>query len=122
MSSEIALSTSPAFGSQEAIVPASSGERRRSLHKPFPRIRRIAVWDRPGFPPDDAFHPVQCKHLSTGGISFVYPNPPCFARCVIELIKGQQFIRAAIVQITPMAHEQLCLVDCRFEGRILNRG
>jgi hypothetical protein len=105
------------------IRPVSTDERRGRLRQNYPTVQMIAPYINGALPERDAFRPVQCQDLSTGGFSFYLSEPPQYDRLVVALSNPSQtiFLTAAIVHYSPVAEsdEPLYLCGCRFLGRIV---
>lgn len=106
----------------EAQLDQWSSDRRASARHRFPRVQSIAPYVNGQLPSPNMFYAVQCRDLTSGGLSFWLPNPPEFSTLVVAL-GGEENVKhltAEVVHTTKIERDgkSMYLVGCRFLGRV----
>jgi hypothetical protein len=94
-----------------------SSERREGPRHPYECKQLLAPYDGVALPNQKDFFWVECKNLSSRGMSFLLPGPPEFKNVVVAL-GGAPFIflLARIVYFGVEGRHYVC--GCRFHKRI----
>jgi diguanylate cyclase (GGDEF)-like protein len=98
------------------------GDRRMQPRHSFARVQRIAPYVAGRAPAAEDFHDVQCRDLSSSGISFWMRSPPEFSSLVLALAGGDavKYLVAEVMRTVPVRHgdKTVYIVGCRFTGRL----
>ncbi|MCR4415311.1 MAG: PilZ domain-containing protein [Thermoguttaceae bacterium] len=92
-------------------------DRRTSPREAYPVVQSIAPYDGKHMPRPEAFCPIRCCDLSTGGFSFLLPKPPEFRRLVVALgtPSGILYLDAEVAHCSPYPRPTGdFVVGCRF--------
>ena len=94
-----------------------NGERRDGPRHPYKCTQLVAPYNGGAMPRQQEFSWVECKNLSSRGLSFFWPEPPPFKRIVVAL-GGVPFIFmvSRIVHFAEEGDHFIC--GCQFERRI----
>jgi hypothetical protein len=128
MPANLAPNSESIDGRDEVVKPAAqtsetgdNDDRRRAKRFAYPVVQLMAQYDRNGLPARDQFRQVQCRDVSSSGISFLWPRIPDFEYVVIALDTNGPPIhvtaRVASVRPAPERPGQL-LIGCQFTGRL----
>ena len=123
------MDTSPVLTDAEvdAIVACSrderafSAKRREGARHAFPVIQRVAPYERGYLPILSQFRRVQCRDISAGGFSFLWPSSPDFTHVMAALGSPPNliYVTARVVHCRPANEPQSgFLVGCCILGRI----
>ncbi len=97
-------------------------DRRNQPRRPFPTSQFIAPYFDGQLPTREMFRQVPCHDISSGGFSFLLPEPPDFQSFVVALgVPPKATYLTARVIHTTVTHSgpvPMCLVGCRFTGRV----
>jgi diguanylate cyclase len=110
---------------QQLVEVASDDEstdRRTQARYSYPRVQSIAPYVAGRAPAADEFREVQCRDLTSGGISFWLPSPPEFSSLVVALGKDGT-LKHLLAEVSHTAvvrngDKTVCLVGCRFTERL----
>lgn len=127
---EVAARSEVAKAVHEQLVRADcelwSTDRRSQGRRRFVRTQSIAPYVNGEFPAPDAFREVQCRDLTSKGLSFWLPGPPDFSALVVALGVGDDvkylLAEVAHTKMVRQGDETACVVGCRFTGRIAPSG
>ncbi len=123
MSGALLLSDDELSGAFAACSPEALSdfqERRSSSRWSYPAVQPLAPYGHWGFPHADMFQYVRCHDLSTGGVSFLLPEPPQFEFAVIGLGVAPHLVYFVIRKMycrQSESHAGQYLVGCQFLQR-----
>jgi hypothetical protein len=101
----------------ELFFQQGSGERRNGPRHPYKCMQLLAPYNGAGLPRQQDFSWVECRNLSTRGLSFFWPEPPAFKRIVMALGEAPFiFVVGRLVHAVAEGEQVLC--GCEFESRI----
>ncbi|HEY2841073.1 MAG TPA: diguanylate cyclase [Pirellulales bacterium] len=97
-------------------------DRRNQPRRPFPTNQFVAPYVEGRLPTRETFVQVRCHDISSGGFSFLLPQPPDFDLFVVALgmPPNVTYLTGRVMHTTPSppGHESQFLVGCRFTGRV----
>ncbi|HUY89465.1 MAG TPA: GGDEF domain-containing protein [Pirellulales bacterium] len=97
-------------------------DRRGQPRRPFPTNQFIAPYLNGQIPTRDMFQQVLCHDISSGGFSFLLPQPPRFDSIIVALgmPPNVTYLTGRIVHTSASSPngQSMYLVGCRFMGRI----
>lgn len=106
----------------EEIRTGKPVDRRDQPRRPFPTGQFIAPYAEGQVPTREMFRQVPCHDISSGGFSFLLPDPPDFELFVVALDAPPKVtcLTAKVVHttVTDSGPMPMYLVGCRFTGRI----
>ena len=107
-------------------VPSSTSEkedeRRSSARHGYDCTQTIAPYDGENTPDPSAYLQVECRDISTNGVSFYFPTKPSF-QSIAVLLKGTEeplHLVAKVVNSRPIDSDERSqyLIGCQFTGRL----
>lgn len=116
-----ALSFAETIGEFVQAVAPKGGERRANQRFAYSVTQSVAFYDGKRLPTNGMFRQVRCHDLSTGGISFLWPQVPDFQQVVIRLAAARRvlYVDARVVRHLPVdKSNRRFLVGCKFLDRV----
>jgi diguanylate cyclase len=97
-------------------------DRRGQPRRPFPTNQFIAPYLNGKLPTREMFQQVLCHDISSGGFSFLLPQPPAFDSIIVALgmPPNVTYLSGRVVHTSASSPngQSMVLVGCRFLGRV----
>lgn len=109
----------------QMMTPPENGDasdRRIKRRNNFPAVQLVAPYLGDQLPTREQLAEVQCRDLSTTGLSYFAPQPPGSDRVVVALATAFSvvYLSAAVAHCSSVgtSDKPMYLVGCRFLGRV----